>query len=174
MLPKTNVFFNPLLHFLLAPLDRFRMPASRRIEFFGLFLAPPWILRGRQNQPKSPKWRQNCWKERTPVLPGRAPGADLFPGSILGPILDDFWMMFDGFLMLFWVNCLWSFVRSICKKLAKVLRTIKQQINVINRFFPQISIHRPAGIWQNFWGGGVTASGRILPLSPPGCGWRIH
>ena len=86
----------------LAPSGRVRTPKSRRIQFFGPFLAPPWILRGPQNRPKSPKWRQNGRKERTPVLPGGAPGANLFPGSILGAIFDAFWMIFDGLLMIFW------------------------------------------------------------------------
>ena len=87
-------FPNPPKNDFLAPLGHIRTPTSRRIQFFGPFLAPPWILRGPQNRPKSFKWRQNDRKERTPVLPGRAPGADLFQGSILGPIFDNNWMTF--------------------------------------------------------------------------------
>ena len=113
-------FPSPFKNDFWAPLNCFRMPASRRIEFFGSFLAPPWILRGPQNRPKSPKWRQNGRKERTPVLPGGAPGANLFPGSILGAIFDAFWMIFDGFLMIFWPIFL-HFYQNLAKKTCKYL-----------------------------------------------------
>ena len=100
----------------LAPSGRVRAPKSHRIHFFGPFLAPPWILRGPQNRPKSPKWRQNGRKEQTPVLPGGAPGANLFPGSILGAIFEAFWMIFDGLLMIFW-HIFFIFIKILQKNM---------------------------------------------------------
>ena len=49
-----NLFF--------PPFGRQSAPTSRRIEFVGSLLAPPRILRGPQNQQKSPKWCQNASK----------------------------------------------------------------------------------------------------------------
>ena len=46
-------FPSPPKNNFLAPLGRFGRPQSRRIEFFGSFLAPPWILRDPKNHPKS-------------------------------------------------------------------------------------------------------------------------
>ena len=125
--PPKNVF--------LAPLGRFRAPKSRRIKFVGPFLAPPSILRGIQNRPKSPKWSQNARKEPTPVLPWRAPGADLLQGSILGAVFDNNSMIFDTFLMI----C-WAIVSSFLWKSCKTLASIWVETNVVNRCFPQISI----------------------------------
>ena len=52
---KSMRFPGPHKNEFLAPLGRVRTPKSRRIQFFGSFLAPPWILRDPQNHPKSAK-----------------------------------------------------------------------------------------------------------------------
>ena len=51
-------FPGPSKNDLLRSRDRFRTPKSRRIDFFGSFLAPPWILRDPkilQNRPGGAK-----------------------------------------------------------------------------------------------------------------------
>ena len=57
--------------------------------------------------------------------PGRAPGADPFPGFILGAIFNGFGMIFDGFLMILG-NGFHFFIRHM-QTLTKELQTFCKQ-----------------------------------------------
>ena len=95
--PSKNVFFRSQ--------DRSRTPKSRRIDFLGSFLAPPWILRGPQNHPKSAKWRQKAPK----IIPSlllelswNRPFSKIAPRTFLGIIFNDFGWIFNEFQHSFW------------------------------------------------------------------------
>ena len=105
---------------LLAPSGRFRAPNSRRIEFFGSFLAPLWILRA----PKIIQNRLSGAKREWKSEPQCCPGGLLEPtssrvhfGSHFGCLLDDFSCFFNhilGYLFMiiyisFWLCFLFPF-----------------------------------------------------------------
>ena len=92
-------FSNPSKNDFLHSRARFRTPKSRRIEFFGSFLAPPWILRGPQNHLKSAKWHQNGLIKTLPRRSWHQPASKTLPETPPGTILVDFWLIFDWFLI---------------------------------------------------------------------------
>ena len=102
---KSMRFPSPPKNVFLAPSGRVRTPKSRRIQFFGPFLAPPWILRGPQNHPKSAKWRQKAPK----IIPSlllelswNRPFSKIAPRTFLGIIFNGFGWIFNEFQHSFW------------------------------------------------------------------------
>ena len=99
-----NPFKNPCV-FQIAPKTIFwrLWAASRRIEFFESFLASPWILRRRQNHPKSTKWRQKCLQHQLWVWSGCGPGTEHRPRApflwICAWFLVEFWLTVDQYLI---------------------------------------------------------------------------
>ena len=101
-------FPGPSKNDFLRPRGRFQTPKSRRIEFFGSFLAPPWILRGPQNRPSGAKNRifvkrfsvvfrnlePTCCQGRFRSAHGHHFGRF---GMDFGWIWMDFGIMFQGF-----------------------------------------------------------------------------
>ena len=78
--------------------DRFRTPKGPRIEFFGSFLAPPWILRCPQNHLKSAKWHQNGLIKTLPRRSWHQPASKTLPETLPGTILAHVWWIFVRFL----------------------------------------------------------------------------
>ena len=86
-------------HFFFAPRTA---PGHLKVAvliFVGSFLAPPWILRGPQNHPKSAKWRQKAPK----IIPSlllelswNRPFSKIAPRTFLGIIFNDFgWILMN-------------------------------------------------------------------------------
>ena len=94
---KSMHFSNPSKNNFLSPRDRFQTPKSRRIEFCSLFLAPPWILRGPQNHPKSATWHKMASRK----LYRGDPGTNLLPRPSLKRSWAPFWLIFGRCLMVF-------------------------------------------------------------------------
>ena len=90
---KSMRFSTPSKNDFLAPFGRPVVPKSRRIEFFGPFLAPPWILREPKNHPKSIFNIKNLQKK---VLGGR-PRVVQRQSCFQDRFLVDFGWIFDGF-----------------------------------------------------------------------------
>ena len=84
-------FSDPSKNDFSAPLGRFWAPKNRRIEFFGSFLAPPWILRGPQNRLKSIFNIKNLdfWLSRA------QPFSKIASGPFLGTTLVDLGSIFN-------------------------------------------------------------------------------
>jgi len=88
-----NLFF--------PPVGRQSAPKSRRIDFFGPFLAPPRIFRGPQNRQKSSKWCQNASKKYQSEALIDAPAFRLRPKAPPKRSWVPFSLIWDGFLMNF-------------------------------------------------------------------------
>ena len=88
---KINAISKSAQNYFLAPSGRVQMPKSRRIQFFGPFLAPPWILRGPQNHPKSAKSHQHCLIK---IVSRRSWHTDPVPRSSLKRSRAPFWLIF--------------------------------------------------------------------------------
>ena len=86
-------FSTPSKNDFLAPFGRPGVPKSRRIEFFGPFLAPPWILREPKNHQKSILNIKNHQKKH----PGRSIFSTQFPRSLSDRSWAPFWSILDGF-----------------------------------------------------------------------------
>ena len=86
-----TLFPNAFQNLFFPPFDRPGAPKSRRIDFFGPFLAPGPISRGPKNRPKSTKWRQNAEKKVRRPAQNRLPGIDLFPRSLSDRSWAPFW-----------------------------------------------------------------------------------
>ena len=103
---KNQCIFQTSKNNFLSPRDRFQTPKSHRIEFVGLFLASPWILRGPQNHPKSATWH----KMASQKLYRGDPGTNLLrrpslkhPGHHFGWFVFDFWLICGWFVLDFWL-----------------------------------------------------------------------
>ena len=104
-------FSTPSKNDFLAPFGRPVVPKSRRIEFFGPFLAPPWILRDPQNRPKSNFNIKNRQKKQMP----QSIFSTQFPRSLSDRSWAPFWSILDGF----WKVFAWFFMKFGCIFAAK-------------------------------------------------------
>ena len=82
-------FLTPSKNDFLAPFGRPGVPKSRRIEFFGSFLAPPWFLRGPQKWPKI----NIINKKHAKIMCWYPPGAFLEPNLFPEPYFC--WFLMD-------------------------------------------------------------------------------
>ena len=153
--PSKNIFFHSQ--------DRSRTPKSRRINFFGSFLAPPWILRGPQNHPKSAKWRQKAPKIIPSLLLELSwnPFPRYPPRTLLGIIFNDFGRIFNEFQHSFW--SFFIIIPSSSGSAASAVRPLQYKLLTRANFVFTINFKRKKEII--IWGReltniGAAASGR--------------